>query len=141
MVSTSSPTWKEELSKYAEELNTKICFECVGGNLTGDMLGCLPNNSTLYHFGNLELKRLGNIKTTDLSMKEKKIRGFVVDKFLEKLNDEERKKMMDYIVNDFVNGGSIFASKFSKEFKLGNFVEGFIYYLQNMSEGKIIIKS
>ena len=139
MVSTSNPKWKEELSNLSKDLNSQICFECVGGNYTGEMLNCLPNNSTLYHFGNLELKRLGKIVTSDLITKT--IRGFVVDKFLLSLNNEERNNMVNYIVKDISNGGEIFSTKYSKEFKLENFVEALMYYLQNMSEGKVIIKA
>ncbi len=141
MFSTSDKNWEEELKKTAEGINATVCFECVGGDYTGRMLECLPYNSTLYHFGNLELKRLGKINTKSLTMDKKTIRGLIVDKVIEKMTEEERKKIRDYIINDYENGGKIFSSSSSKEFKLENFVEGFMYYLQNMSAGKVIFKS
>ena len=141
MISTSNKDWKDQLTKLCLELDAKVCFECVGGNFTGDMLSCLPNNSTLYHFGNLELKRLGHIDTVQLSKNNKSIRGFWLNKWMINATPEELTKMKEYVIGEMKSGKDTFDSSFSKEYKLEDFVEGLMYYLGNMSAGKIILKS
>jgi len=140
MVSTSNKNWKEELTKLCSDLKVSVCFDCVGGNFTGDMLKCLPNNSTLYHFGNLELKRLGHIDSVELAKNEKVIRGWWLNKWMNEAKPEEIQKMRDYVLDEMKSGKDTFDSTYSKVFSLDKFVEGLMYYLQNMSGGKVIIK-
>ena len=141
MISTSNKDWKNQLSNLCKELNVRICFECVGGNYTGDMLSCLPPKSILYHFGNLELKRLGNIQGVDLVTHQKSIRGWWLMKWMKNTTQEELQKMKNYVFEEIKSGKDTFDSSYSKVFSLDKFIDGLMYYLQNMSGGKVILKS
>jgi len=137
---SSDPNWEKEFQSVCKELNLKIFFECVGGNSTGTVLKLLPPGSTMYHFGNLELKRLGNIDTSDFIFHKKVFKGWWCNVWMRSLNEEEHKYWTNLIVKEFENNSEIFETTISKCFNLGEYNKAFEYYLGHMSEGKLILK-
>lgn len=137
---TSDPNWEKEFETVAKELNLKNFFECVGGNNTGTVLKLLPAGSTMYHFGNLELKRLGNIDTSDFIFNKKVLKGWWCTKWMKSLTEDERKYWKDLIVKEFESGSDLFETTLSKSFTLDDYDKAFEYYLAHMSEGKLILK-
>ena len=72
VISTQESEWEQQLQQIAKELNSKIFFDCVGGNLPGKILSLLPNGAVLYNFGNLEIKKLG-VDSSSLIFKNKAV--------------------------------------------------------------------
>jgi NADPH2:quinone reductase len=140
VINTSNPNWEEELKKLSRENNIKNFFECVGGDYTGKVLSCLPDKSTLYHFGNLELKRLGQINTSDFIFLGKQIVGWWLTSWVLNNSLEENVKARKYIVEDLESGSDLFTTSVSKTFKFDDYQKAFEYYFTNMSEGKVIIR-
>jgi NADPH2:quinone reductase len=140
VINTSNPTWEEELKKLCKENNIKNFFECVGGDYTGKILSCLPDNSTLYHFGNLELKRLGQINTSDFIFFGKKIVGWWLTAWVLNNNPDDNNKARKYIVDDLESGSDLFTTNVSNSYKFDEYQKAFEYYFTNMSEGKVIIR-
>ena len=62
------------------------------------------------------------------------------NKWMNEAKPEEIQKMIDYVLDEMKSGKDTFDSTYSKVFSLDKFVEGLMYYLQNMSGGKVIIK-
>lgn len=137
---TSDPNWQEDFKKVAEELNVQNFFECVGGDMTGIVLGLLPSNSTLYHFGNLALKRLAMIDTSDFIFKKKLMRGWWLLEWMLGLTKEEAQYWKNYIVNDIQSGSDLFKTKVAKSFPLEEVEKAFEVYMTDMSGGKIVLK-
>jgi NADPH:quinone reductase-like Zn-dependent oxidoreductase len=138
-ISTSEKGWEKSLAKIAKETQSKVFFDAVGGSLPGKILSLLPDESTMYHFGNLEVKKLG-IDSVSLIFKKKKILGWWLLNWLKTLTPEQRKYYYDYVVNDIQSGSDLFLSKVSKTFSLDEIKSAVEYYTKNMSDGKIILK-
>jgi NADPH:quinone reductase-like Zn-dependent oxidoreductase len=136
---SSDPNWEKEFEAVCKELNLKNFLECVGGNTTGTILKLLPPGSTIYHFGNLELKRLGNIDTSDFIFHKKLLKGWWCTEWIKSLNPEERKSWMEFIVKEFESDSDLFETTLSKKFTLEEYDKAFEYYLGHMSEGKLIL--
>jgi len=100
----------------------------------------MPNDSTMFHFGNLELKRIGEIDPNDLIFQRKSIRGWWLHEWMLSLPKEELNYWINYVKSDISSNNSILQTDFSKEYKLEDLPKAFEIYLTNPSEGKVIIK-
>ncbi len=140
VLNSSNPDWEDELKRLCQENNVKNFFECVGGDYTGRILKCLPDEATVYHFGNLELKRLGMIDTSDFIFAKKKLTGWWLTGWLQNLSLEEALKAKNYVVSDLESGSDMFTSNVSKSYPFEEYQNAFEYYFTNMSEGKVIIR-
>jgi NADPH2:quinone reductase len=140
VISTIKQDWEKELEKLAGENKATVCFECVGGDYTGRMLTALPNGSTLYHFGNLELKRLNNIDVEEFMTKSKTIKGWWLKNWLMSIDRNSALEYAKRVRDDLTNDGGIFHTDDSKVFTIDQIEQAFEYYLTHMSEGKIILK-
>jgi NADPH2:quinone reductase len=139
VVSTDESNWEKNLETLARELNAKILFDCIGGNMPGKILAQLPKGSVMYNFGNLEIKNVG-IDSASLIFKDKKIQGWWLPNWLKKLSPEELLKWYNYVCNDIKSGSDLFLTKTSKEFALKQINEAIQYYNKNMSEGKVLLR-
>ncbi len=137
---SSNTGWEKEFNKTCNDLDVKNCFECVGGDSTGILLKALPDESTMYHFGNLALKRIGSLDTSDFIFKKKKMCGWWLLIWMKGLTNEEKQYWSGYITKEFESDSDVFTTNVSKAFNFEDFMQGFEYYLMNMSEGKIIIR-
>ena len=45
--------WKDELTAKVKELGATVAFDAVAGDMTGDLLDCLPKKGTVYVYGGL----------------------------------------------------------------------------------------
>jgi len=140
VISTREANWKNELKQVAQEENATVCFECVGGDFTGKILNAMPRNSTIYHFGNLELRRLEDIDTSDFIFEKKVMKGWWLMEWINGLNMKELEGYKAMIKESMESGSDLFITGYSKIFTLENFEEAFIYYISNMSEGKVILE-
>ena len=139
VISTDESKWENTLEILAKELNATTFFDCVGGNLPGKILSLLPNDSTLYNFGNLELKKLG-IDSGSLIFKNKKVQGWWLLNWLKNISQEEKKKWFEYVSDDIKSGSDLFLTKISDEFTMKQINDAMKYYLNSMSEGKVFLR-
>lgn len=140
VISTSEDNWEEELRVVIEETKPKVCFECVGGNMTGKILSLMPYNSIIYHFGNLELKRLAEIDTSDFIFQKKIFKGWWLNNWIVSLSSEEILYYKNLIKESLESKSDLFTTGYSKIFPLVKFEEAFMYYFTHMSEGKIVLE-
>lgn len=135
-VNTSDKNWETNLTNVCEELDITLLFDCCGGDITGKCLSAIKSGGTLYHFGNLELKRLGSINPYDFITNKKKMRGFWLASYLN--NKELLEKAQKTIRDDFeLNNGKIFSTDYTDKFTLDNIEKAFEFYLTK--GGKILI--
>lgn len=140
VISTSEENWKNDLKDVLGETQATVCFECVGGSQTGQIISLMPKNSTIYHFGNLELKRLEEIDTSDFIFHKKVLKGWWLNEWLQEKTKEQYDFYKNLIKESIENDEDLFISNYSKTFPLENFEEAFMYYFTNMSLGKIILE-
>mmetsp|Transcript_13069 Transcript_13069/g.28338 ORF Transcript_13069/g.28338 Transcript_13069/m.28338 type:complete len:349 (-) Transcript_13069:207-1253(-) len=69
--------WKEELKDKVKQLGATCAFDAVSGSMTGNLLGVMPPNGTVYTYGGLA-GLAGNINPMDLIYRHKKLKGFLV---------------------------------------------------------------
>ena len=53
VLNSSTDTFKEEFTALCKELKATCCLECVGGELTGTLLECMPSRSIMHFYGAL----------------------------------------------------------------------------------------
>lgn len=138
-VVTSKKGWEDEFKRKCEELDVSILFDASGGEYSGKALKGLKKNGVLYHYGNMELKRLSSIDPNDLIFGKKRIKGWWLLEYM-KNNLERFVYWKDVIKNDFEhNNAEVFSTNFIGKFSLKKFEEGFGFYLSN-SGGKVLLK-
>ena len=140
MISTSNSNWYQELESLSEKLGANLIFDCVGGDNSGRFLSAMPDNSILYHFGNLELKRIGELDTNDFIVKCKQFKGWWLTGWMETLTKEEILKYLEYIRNDLISDKPILTTDYTESFNLDQIEQAFEKYMTNTSAGKIIIR-
>ena len=129
-INTSVKGWEEELKKKCEELDITVLFECCGGSITGKCLSAIKQGGIIYHFGNLELKRLDGIHINDLKYGGKTIEGWWLYGWIMSSTKESIENWKSFIVNDFENdNGKLFSTKFEGEFKLEELEKAFETYI------------
>jgi NADPH:quinone reductase len=137
---SSDENWENEFKSTCENLNVQHFFECVGGSMTGKILSLLPHGATVYHYGNLEVKDIGSVKTSDLIFQKKTLKGWWLSDWFKEITLDEIIYWKTYVVNEFETGSDLFDTATSKSFSLEDHEKAFESYLANMSEGKILFK-
>jgi NADPH:quinone reductase-like Zn-dependent oxidoreductase len=132
--------WENEFKSSCESLNVKHFFECVGGSMTGKILNLLPNGSTVYHYGNLELKDISDVKTADLIFQKKTLTGWWLSDWIKTLSLDEIIYWKSFVVKEYESGSDLFETVVSKSYALEEFEKAFESYLGNMSAGKVLFK-
>lgn len=78
IVCQADDDWLVQLRKKIKELNVKVAFDAVAGDMTGQVLSCLPNRGICYVYGVLSGDPAGKIDPIDLIYRSKKVNGFHV---------------------------------------------------------------
>ncbi len=116
-VVTSKENFKEELSIGKRELEPTIAFDCIGGEMTGNILSSLMPGGVIYHYGNMSMRNMSNISTHDILFNDKSIKGFwlmnlvnrrTIDKFASHLG--ECPEMYDLNIKSVYNPGDFEAA-------------------------------
>ncbi len=140
VISTSEKTWQKDLWKLANKLKATVCFDCVGGDMTGRLFYALPDGAVMYHFGNLEGKRVAGIDSSELLFKRKELRGWWLMNWMREIGVDVIMKCHNFVVTEFLKEDNIFKTNYSRDFKLEEFNQALKYYSKNMSQGKIILR-
>jgi len=84
VMNSTSPNFFEELTALAKEKKAKALVECIGGEMTGKLLACLPSKSTIIQYGVLSEEGLGAIDPLLLIGRGYSIESFVLGNWLMK---------------------------------------------------------
>eukprot|EP00522_Entomoneis_paludosa_P011613 CAMPEP_0172458202 /NCGR_PEP_ID=MMETSP1065-20121228/26352_1 /TAXON_ID=265537 /ORGANISM="Amphiprora paludosa, Strain CCMP125" /LENGTH=389 /DNA_ID=CAMNT_0013212341 /DNA_START=163 /DNA_END=1332 /DNA_ORIENTATION=- len=68
--------WLDQLSAKAKELNVKVAFDAVAGDMTGQLLSILPKRGIVYVYGVLAGQPVGKVEPIDLIYRQKQVKGF-----------------------------------------------------------------
>ena len=81
VVNQSSAKFMEDIQKMIDEVQPTYLFECLGGDLCGDIFQLMPFKSVMVTYGNLTKTRI-SFDAQDLHWKDRKIIGFVLFNWL-----------------------------------------------------------
>lgn len=76
-----TPALKEELKNHGKA----IFMDCVGGNYAGQVFNALPPKSIMINYGRLSKENLGSIDLGELYYRDKRIRGFWLNNYLNEI--------------------------------------------------------
>lgn len=74
--------WQTELKGLVESLKIKVAFDAVAGDMSGTLVGLLPEGSTTYVYGGLSGKTVSNVGVRDLIYGKKKLQGWYLTDWL-----------------------------------------------------------
>lgn len=133
----------KKLKALLSQKECRIGFECVAGDLTGQVFNAMPRESTLYIFGSLSLNFIGKVHPSELIFKEKSIQGFHL--YHNVLNSPANRQST--VEGLFGNSIRVSLSQTPNPYEitvarlcpLNSIEDAFVEYKKNMSQGKILI--
>jgi len=128
--------FQDNLHKLALELDARIAFDAVGGELSGSIFNAMPSNSELVLYGGLSGQRLGNVKNMDLIFRNKAIKGFNLGDWKDELGLDKYKQIAKEVQELLISG--TLKSQVQGVYKLDQAQEALRKYIKNMSAGKIL---
>lgn len=97
---SESSSFLDELKEAIEKTQPTVIFECVGGDLAGQILNLMPEKSTMAIYGNLS-KQQATYKKEDFLKAGKNIHGWLVlFNWLSSLPFAERAKWFKLVADD-----------------------------------------
>lgn len=147
VINSENINWQKELinniKKFTNNKNENVIgFDCVGGDMTFKLFKSMPSKSTLYHYGNLEIKKMNGLDSSDLIFDDKTLKGFWLNTYLENIDINLKKKIysnLKYMIEDR-NKNYLIENSINKEYELEDINNAIKEYVLNMNKGKIIIK-
>jgi NADPH:quinone reductase-like Zn-dependent oxidoreductase len=82
VIITADAGWEEQLKQLATDLDCRLAFDAVAGELPGIVLAQMPRASTIYVYGGLSKQPCGRIRPTELLFKQSSIKGFWLTPYL-----------------------------------------------------------
>lgn len=136
VLNSTSETFKEDLTKLAEELKATVLLEAVGGSTPADLMLMMPQKSKILIYGLLSEQSPCGFDPLILISKQYEIIGWVLTDFM-------RRKGLG-VVSVIKQCGALmqnekFQTKIQKHFKLNEFRDHVDSYFKNMTGGKFIL--
>lgn len=128
----------EEFRRIAHELDCRMAFDAVGGNLGGQMLNAMPGNSRLIVYGGLSNLPLGELDVLGLIFRGKKVEGFDLNQWWVKSSMAD-KQLVAAEIAELIQDGSV-LNQISQIVDLKDVASGLRHYLGHMSEGKVLLR-
>ncbi|MDR6881215.1 zinc-binding dehydrogenase [Bacillus sp. 3255] len=135
IVNSAAPAFEETLRRKTHELGATVCFDAVGGDLTGTVLSALPDGSTLFQYGLLG-GHTTTINANDLVFRRKQITGFWASEWVKTQSIFELLSLQGSMKKSV---GSHIQTEISQTFKLPQTVDAIHQYAANMTSGKVLI--
>ena len=82
IINTSDDDWKQQLGKKIKELGINIAFDAISGDMSGILVGLLPNGGTHFAYGTLGGRTCEGVLMTDLSYNKKKFEGWLLTNWI-----------------------------------------------------------
>ena len=118
-------------------MKATVCFDAVGGEMTGRMVKCMPKNSFVYVYGALDGAQVKSIDVISLIHMNATITGFYLPNWL------ENRGMVKMLSTVYKLGGLLkneLKSEIAMQCSLEEFEESVKIYASNMTKGKLILR-
>ena len=130
--------FRDRLRQMAGKLQASLAFDAVGGELSGHILGAMPEGSALYLYGALGARTLSEIPAADVIFKRKSIRGFNMNEWKAALTMTEFEEISSKLQEMFASG--VLKTEIQGVFLLSDHNDALLQYIRNMSGGKILLR-
>ncbi len=127
----------DKLGNLANSLEATIAFDAVGGEMSGHILGAMPEGSTLYLYGALAGRTLSEIPASDVIFKKKSISGFNMNEWKEVLSSDDFEKVSQQLQELFLDG--TLKTDIQASFPLEEYEKAIMQYIRAMSGGKVLL--
>ncbi|MBD0378881.1 zinc-binding dehydrogenase [Paenibacillus sedimenti] len=132
---SQSAAFEKDLRVLCYDLGATVCFDAVGGDLTGQVLSALPDGSTLFQYGRLSGSTT-TLNADDLVFRSKRIDGFWASDWV------KTQSILDLLtlqtsMKKFI--GSMIQTEISKTFPLEQTASAISHYQSQMTAGKVLL--
>ncbi|MDP3462228.1 MAG: zinc-binding dehydrogenase [Bacteroidales bacterium] len=138
LLASSGDDFQEKLSKLVVEMHATTAFDAVAGEMTGQLVNCLPYDSEVVVYGGLSGKPVSGIDFMSLIFRNAMITGFNLNDWLV-LNETGKKAEIGTMLTEMILSGDI-QPRVQSEVDLADFMKGLRSYLSSMSAGKVLIR-
>lgn len=135
----SDVRFQEKLEKLAHKLDAHLAFDAVGGALTGQIFNAMPYEAELVLYGGLSTKDVSGVNPMDLIFHDKIISGFNLPEWRAQMDDDFFEQLSVEMQHRFISGK--YQTRIQGSIDFDNIGDGLIYYLRNLSKGKMLIKA
>ena len=77
-----------------------VFLDCVSGNFAGEVFNTLPPQSLLINYGRLSKQRLGSIDSAELYYRDKRVRGFWLNTYLNECDNQTLSKIKQEVIDN-----------------------------------------
>eukprot|EP00826_Nyctotherus_ovalis_P035384 TRINITY_DN3038_c0_g2_i13.p1 TRINITY_DN3038_c0_g2~~TRINITY_DN3038_c0_g2_i13.p1 ORF type:complete len:239 (+),score=48.71 TRINITY_DN3038_c0_g2_i13:77-793(+) len=138
VINQSAPDFAEKLSELTKKLEILLCFDAVGGALTGTLLAAMPPGSSVVVYGALDSQPISGVRPHDFISFGKKIEGFWLGKSAI-FTPAELPKAIESVLEDLRKGGATFKANIAKRLKLEECSHHILSYRNHPTAGKTIL--
>ena len=137
VLNSSDGDFVEKLQEICTRLNATIAFDAVAGSMTGTVLSAMPPKSTVHVYGALSERPCGNIDPVGLLFHEKKVEGFYLATWLRNRNRLKVFGLARKLQKMLIEGR--IETRIQRRLSLDEAVDGLKQYVNNMTDGKVLI--
>ncbi len=128
----------KELTIIAKKLNAHLALDAVGGDMTGTLLNCLPDKSTVLVYGGLSGKPLGNANPLQVIFHKKVLKGWDLNHWLAIQGKDRFDSISEKLQRMIIDGN--LSTKIQNEYTLEDYEKALFQYIKKMSLGKILLR-
>ena len=128
--------FKQRLAQICNEYNVTVAFDPVAGESTGLLFDAIKDNGVVYVYGGLSGKP-SLISPMSLISTGKRVEGLWLTRWLVTLTPEQREQVGDE-VQSLIH--DVLKTDYVKEFNVRTVPEAVVFYSQNQSAGKVLIR-
>jgi NADPH:quinone reductase-like Zn-dependent oxidoreductase len=137
ILNSSDADFLTQLGNLAKKLRATVCFECIGGKITGQIMSIMPSNSVCIVYGLLSEQPIGDLNPLLLIGRNQRIEGFFLGDYLSDLSLWGKLSTVRACVKMISSGA--FHSDVAKRINLFEMKAAIPEYKANMTAGKYIV--
>jgi len=137
ILNSADANFKEQLAKMTADLDCRLGFDAVAGDLTGLLLTGMPPNSEVQVYGGLAGKAVGGLHPLDLVFKGKKVTGFWLTRYLKECKSLPTLILMTRSVVSRLKDD--LRMEIAGTYPLEKLPQAIASYKANMSAGKVVM--
>jgi NADPH:quinone reductase-like Zn-dependent oxidoreductase len=137
VLNSSADGFVDELKVLAKRLSATIAFDAIAGEMTGTLVNAMPRRSAVYVFGALSEQACGGLDPVEVIFNDKSLHGFYLGNWLRQRGLIGAVRAARHVQNMFARG--IIDTKIQRRLRLDEVVDGLQQYVQNMTDGKVLI--
>jgi NADPH:quinone reductase-like Zn-dependent oxidoreductase len=137
VLNSSRDGFDAELKAVCKELGATIAFDAVAGDMSGTLLNVMPRGGVVYVYGALSEQPCRKIDPVETVFHDKSLHGFYLGNWLRKQGVFGALRAANYLQRSLVSG--LIETKVQQRLKLDEVLDGLPRYVQNMTDGKVLI--